>query len=76
LQTDPKAIEDDLASHPGEPVIVTRGGRPIFAIVPVDEERLYDHLLATAPPYLRMMREAEEAVAAGETRPFSELLAD
>ena len=72
VQTHPKEIDDELAQNNGRPVIVTRNGHPIWAIMPVNEDTLYDHILASAPEYTRQMDEVDEAIAEGT---FLEILA-
>lgn len=60
----------------GEPVIVTREGRPIGALVAVDQRRLEDLVLATAPEFVERRRRAEEEVRAGQTQSLRELAAE
>lgn len=60
----------------GEPIIITKQGHPIAALVAVDRDRLQDLVLATAPEFVRSTKEADDALAAGITRPMSEVLAD
>jgi prevent-host-death family protein len=49
----------------GKPAMVTRHGRPVAVVMPIDEEQLLDYVLANAPEYVRDMREAEREIAAG-----------
>jgi hypothetical protein len=45
--------------------------------MPVDEEALYDYVLAHAPEYVAQMREADEALSRGEAgRPLEEVIAE
>lgn len=62
----------------GDPVIVTNRGRPVAVVSAVDEDALYDYVLAHAPEYVRDMRKAEEQYTRGESdsRPLSDVLAD
>ncbi len=62
----------------GQPVIVTKRGRPVAVVSAIDEEALYDYVLAHAPEFVRDMREAEEDHAQGRSasRPLHEVLAD
>jgi prevent-host-death family protein len=53
----------------GEPVVVTREGRPIGALVPISEEQLEDLALATAPQFRAPSVASGEG---GETRPLRE----
>lgn len=61
----------------GRPMLVTRRGRPVAAVVPIDEEELLDYVLASAPEYVADMRTADSAIAAGERgRPMDDVFAD
>lgn len=61
----------------GRPMLVTRRGRPVAAVVPIDEEELLDHVLAHAPEYVADMRTADEAIAGGgRGRPADEVFAE
>lgn len=60
----------------GEPVIVTREGLPIGALVAVDQQQLQDLVLATAPEFIQRRRHAEEEVRAGQTRSVQEVAAE
>lgn len=68
----------DEVHRTGHAVIVTRRGRPIAAIHAIDEDAFYDYVLATAPEYVRDMRETEDRFARGESdsRPLSDVLTD
>jgi prevent-host-death family protein len=61
----------------GHAVLVTRRGRPVAVVSAIDEEALLDFVLAGAPEYVRGMRAAEDAYAAGtsESRPLADVLA-
>jgi prevent-host-death family protein len=50
----------------GEPAFVTRRGRPVAVVLPINEDDLLDFVLAHAPEYVRDMREADEAIERGE----------
>jgi prevent-host-death family protein len=56
-------------STTGSPMIVTKHGRPVAAIVAVDPEALEDFVLATAPEYVAARRAADADLVAGRTRP-------
>ena len=61
----------------GRPALVTRNGRPVALLAPIDEEELLDHVLANAPEYVRSMRKAEAEVARGERgRRLEDVLSD
>lgn len=65
-----RAVEEDR-----RPAFVTRRGRPIAVLMPVDEEELLDFVLANAPEYVAGMRAADEGFARGEVgRPLDEVL--
>ena len=54
----------------GKVTFVTRRGRPVAVIAPVDAGRaddLLDHVLANTPECLESMRQADEDLAAGRT---------
>jgi prevent-host-death family protein len=65
----------DLANHTksvveevvrsGRPAVVTQRGRPLVAVVPIDEEALEDWVLANAPEFVSNMAEADAEIAAG-----------
>lgn len=50
----------------GRPTLITRHGRPVAALVPVDEAELEDWILANAPEFVRSMRRADREIARGE----------
>lgn len=58
----------------GEPLVVTRRGRPVVAIVPVDADGLEDFVLAHVPEFTLGMRAADSELERGETVPLSEVL--
>jgi prevent-host-death family protein len=60
--------------HTGEPLIVTRHGRPVVAIVPVDADGLEDFVLAHVPEFTLGMRAADAELERGETMPLSKVL--
>lgn len=60
-----------------QPTLVTRHGRPVAVLMPVDADDLYDYVLAHAPEYARAMREADAAIDRGELgRPLDDVLGD
>lgn len=59
------AVLDELEEG-GQPVIVTRHGRPIAVLAPIDAEEFYDYLLARSPEFVSGRAAAEERFAQGE----------
>lgn len=59
-----------------EPAVITRRGRPVALIVPVDQAALEDFVLANAPEFVDATRAADAELAAGQTRPLSTVLAE
>lgn len=55
-------IEED-----GEPVVVTRRGRPTALILPIDTPEAEDFVLANAPEIVASLREADRDLRAGRT---------
>ena len=51
--------------HRGEPVAVTRRGKPYAALLPLTEEGLEDLLFEYSPSLRRLIAEAEADVKAG-----------
>lgn len=61
----------------GRPTFVTRNGRPVAVVMPIDVEVLYDYVLANAPEYVRDIREADKRIARGAYgRPLDDVLAE
>jgi antitoxin (DNA-binding transcriptional repressor) of toxin-antitoxin stability system len=75
LSRETRAVVDRLEAT-GEPAIVTRDGKPVAALIAVDDERLKDFVLSAAPEFATSAREADEALAEGRTRPMGEVLAE
>lgn len=59
-----------------EPVLIVRRGKPIAALVTVDGENLNQMLLESLPEFVKERRQADEELAAGKTRPLSEVMAE
>ena len=68
----PSQVIDEVVRS-GRPAIITRHGRPVTAIVPIDPEVLEDFVLAHAPAFVRSMRAAEADLRAGRARPADEV---
>ncbi len=60
----------------GRPAIVTKHGRAVAAVVPIDQDGLEDYVLATAPEYVRGRADADAELAAGATRSLTGVLED
>jgi len=68
-----KVIDDVERSK--RPAIITRSGRPVAAVVPIDSEALEDWVLANAPEFVEGMKTADEEFRRGETISMDELFA-
>jgi PHD/YefM family antitoxin component YafN of YafNO toxin-antitoxin module len=60
------AIINDI-EHKKEPALITRRGRPVVYMLPVDSEEFEDFVLAHAPQFIEGMAVADAELAAGET---------
>lgn len=71
------AIVGDVTSS-GHPVLVTKRGHPVAVVSAVDEEALYDYVLAHAPEFTEDMRSAEREHARGERNgePLNDVIAE
>lgn len=58
----------DQVSSTGSPMIVTKHGRPVAAVVAIDPDALEDFVLATAPEYVAARQAADADLAVGRTR--------
>lgn len=50
-----------------QPALVTKRGRPVAYILPVDSEQFQDFVLANAPEFVEGMAAADRELLAGET---------
>ena len=66
LSRNASRVVGDVSSS-GRPAIVTRYGRAIAAVVPIDESDLEDFVLASTSRYVRALREADEDLRRGRT---------
>jgi prevent-host-death family protein len=57
------------------PTIITRGGRPVAAVVPIDAKALEDWILANSPNFVEGMRKADEELRRGQTVGMDEMFA-
>lgn len=69
-----RVIEDVARSK--EPALVTRHGRPMVAVVPIDQDELEDWILANAPEFVEGMKEAERELLEGRTYSLEEVMAE
>ena len=69
-----KVIDDVAKRH--RPTLVTRAGRPVAAVVPIDAAALEDWILANSPEFVEGLRLADEELRRGETVSFDTLRAE
>jgi antitoxin (DNA-binding transcriptional repressor) of toxin-antitoxin stability system len=55
-----------------EPALITRRGRPVAYMLPVDSEQFEDFVLAHAPEFVEGMAIADAELATGETISLAE----
>jgi prevent-host-death family protein len=73
LQRETSRILEELEA--GTSFLVTRRGRPIATVTPIDDDALEDFVLANAPEFVANRREADEAIARGEKgKPLAEVM--
>lgn len=60
--------------HRGQPVAVTRRGKPYAALLPLTEEGLEDLLFEYSPRLRRLIAEAEADIKAGRTVTWEDFL--
>lgn len=75
LSRNPSKVVEEV-SNSGRPALVTKHGKPIVAIVPIDEDALEDWVLENAPSFVEARRAAERELAAGETVDLEDFLID
>lgn len=76
LANNASAVVDQVATS-GRPAVVTKHGKPVAALVPIDQEALEDWVLANAPEYVANMAQADGEIARGERgRPLEAVLAE
>ena len=67
---------DDVATS-GQPAVVIKHGKPVAAVVPIDQEALEDWVLANAPDFVANMAEADDEISKGvRGKPLGEVLAE
>ena len=60
----------------GKATLITKRGRPVAVLAPIDADGLLDHILANAPEYVASMRQADDELTSGRTRSLSDVLAE
>lgn len=75
LGRNPSKILDDLAEG-RRPILVTRRGRPVAVLTPIDPGEVEDFILANAPEYVAGRAEADADLREGRTVPLSKLLSE
>lgn len=75
LSRNPSKVVEEV-SGTGRPALVTKHGKPVVAIVPIDSDALEDWILANAPTFVESRRQAEDEYSAGETADLDEFLED
>ncbi len=66
----------DELGRTGAPVVIARHGKPIAALIQIDESRLAEFVLASAPEFVDDRQAADEALARGDVQPMSEVMAE
>jgi len=75
LQRRSSEIVDEL-ERSRRPALVTRHGKPVAVLSPIDEDALEDFILANAPEYVASMAEADEDGRSGRARPLADVVAE
>ena len=57
------------------PTIITRAGRPVAAVIPIDADALEDWILANSPEFVRGMQKADKELRLGQTVGMDEAFA-
>jgi prevent-host-death family protein len=60
----------------GRPLVLTRHGKPVAALIAVEAGDLEDFILAHAPDLAASLRGANRELAAGESQPLEQTLAE
>jgi prevent-host-death family protein len=75
LSRNPSKVVEEVETT-RRPALVTRHGKLVAAIVPVNEEELEDWVLANGPSFVDDMTAADRELAAGETVDLDDFLAE
>jgi prevent-host-death family protein len=65
----------EAVEETGRPLLITRHGKPVAAIVRIDAAELEEFILSNAPEFVDAMREADRDLAAGKTLSHEDLMA-
>lgn len=57
----------------GRPALITNRGKPVAAVIPIDEDALEDWVLSQAPQFTDAMHEADEYAALGKGTSWADL---
>ncbi len=60
----------------GAPVVIARHGKPVAALIHVNESQLNELILAAAPEFVASRRAADEALTRRDVQPMSEVIAE
>ena len=55
---------------------ITKRGRPVAVLAPIDADGLLDPVLANAPEYIASIRQADENLTSGRTKSLRDVLAE
>lgn len=75
LGRNPSKVVDEVEST-RRPALITRHGKPVAAVVPIDDDALEDWILSTAPEFADDRAAADREHAAGETVDLDDVLED
>ena len=65
----------DSVHRSGKAALVTRGGRPVVAMIPIDEGALEDWILANSPRFVASLRKADADLRDGRAISLDAFLA-
>lgn len=67
----------DQLQDDGQPVVVTKRGRPIAVLSAIDQDAFYDFVLEQAPEFVAGRKAADEQIAAGDLgTPLADVMAE
>jgi prevent-host-death family protein len=75
LGRNPSKVLDELAEG-RRPILITRRGRPVAVLTPIDPDEVEDLVLAYAPEFVADRAEADADLREGRTVPLSKLLSE